>query len=536
MSSAGTGRSFVKTPESREGSLSRENLLARLRGGEFDLLVVGGGINGAGIARDAALRGLRVALVEKGDFASGTSSKSSKLVHGGLRYLERFEFRLVRSACRERDRLRKLAPHLVRPLAFVFPVYRGDPIGLFRLELGMLAYDFLSAFRNIRAHRPLGVRSLLALEPGLRAEGLRGGALYYDAWTDDARLVLETTLSAIEHGAVAVNYVALEGFLKEGPKIVGARLRDRVSGQVFDVSARVVVNATGPWLDWIRRLDDPRAEPVLRLSKGVHVVLPRERVGNKNAVVIRSPRDGRIVFVLPWEGATLVGTTDTYFEGSPDSVSVDADDVEYLLEAVRAYFPGAQVGPEDVLSSFAGLRPLVKPEKELDPSAVSREEKIFESSSGLVSLGGGKLTTFRLVAQEVVDLALRRLGRGRASSVSARVPLPGGKEPPESVREELAEHNSVLELSLLEHLASRYGTRARNVLAFVNGNPRLLSPLVKGRPETLAEALFHHAEELAMTSEDILERRTRLGLLAPSGACRLRELLKSEISDLWEEK
>jgi glycerol-3-phosphate dehydrogenase len=343
-------------------SLTRREKLRRLATDDLDLLVIGGGINGAGIAREAALRGLRTALVDKGDFASGTSSRSSKLIHGGLRYLEQGDVRLVLEASLERDLLRRvLAPHLVRPLPFFFPVYQGGPVSLWKLRGGLLAYDVLAGFRNIARHRIVRGAAAVDLEPKIRRDGLVGGALYYDCATDDARLVLETILAAEDAGASCLNYVAVERFEKREARIVGAWLRDRepaAEGPVL-VRARSVVNATGPWLDGIRELDDPGAARLLRPTKGVHVVVERERVGNRHAVVLNAVADRRVLFVIPWGDRALVGTTDTDHPGDPDHVTIESEDVDYLLETVNAHFPEARLGPSDVVAAFAGLRPLV---------------------------------------------------------------------------------------------------------------------------------------------------------------------------------
>ena len=399
----------------------------------FDLLVIGGGINGAGIARDAAMRGLGVALVEQGDFASGTSSKSSKLIHGGLRYLENYEFALVLESSRERDHLRRhLAPHLVHPMPFVFPVFRGDPVGRLRLSAGLWVYDGLSAFRNIARHRSWGHRTTLRHEPQLRADGLRGAMHYYDCWTDDARLTLETVQSAVGEGAVACNHLGVTELLRDGGHLSGARVTDRVTGASFTIAARQFVNATGPWLDRVRRLDEPEGTPVLRLTKGVHIMVPRDRVGNRNAIVLRAPRDGRVMFAIPWEDQTMIGTTDTDYEARPEDVAADADDVRYLLDAVNAYFPAARLGEADVIGAYAGLRPLVAPAETASPSETSREEEIFESAAGLLSLGGGKLTTYRRVAEKVVDRVVARLQvldpeRRFGACRTGEVPLPGAR-------------------------------------------------------------------------------------------------------------
>jgi glycerol-3-phosphate dehydrogenase len=490
----------------------RRQKLRRLGEERFDLLVIGGGINGAGIAREAALRGLKTALVEKGDFASGTSSKSSKLIHGGFRYLETGDFGLVLEASRERDLLRRrLAPHLVRPLRFFFPVYENGPVGLWKLRAGLLAYDLLAAFRNIERHRIVGRRGIADVEPHLRTGGLRGGALYFDCFTDDARLVLETILSAEQAGAVTANYVTVERLEKQDGRIRGAVVRDldREGGPI-PVSALAVVNATGPWLDRIRALDDPLAPPVLRPTKGVHVVVPRDRVGNRNAVVLQAVRDRRVLFVIPWEEHSIVGTTDTDFRGTPDSVAADDEDVAYLLETVNFYFPEARLRGGDVVATFAGLRPLIAGTQSEAPSEVSREEEIFESASGLMSLGGGKLTTFRRIAVKVVnrvarDLLARHDIRTRRDSGSDSEPLPGGGAlPPVESTSPGAD--------LVTALRTRYGSRSAEILSLLASSPDLSERLVPQAAEVRAEAAFAVDAEMALRVEDVLRRRTKVAL------------------------
>ncbi len=488
----------------------------------FDLLVIGGGINGAGIARDAAQRGLSVALVEQGDFASGTSSKSSKLIHGGLRYLENYEFALVLEASRERDHLRRhLAPHLVHPMPFVFPIFRGDPVGRLRLSAGLWVYDGLSAFRNIARHRSWGHRATLQQEPALRSEGLRGSMHYYDCWTDDARLTLETVQAAVAEGAIACNHVGVTALLRDGGRLSGARVQDRLSGATFTITARQIVNATGPWLDRVRRLDEPDAKPVLRLTKGVHVIVPRERVGNRNAIVLRAPQDGRVMFAIPWEDQTLVGTTDTDYEARPEDVAADAADVRYLLGAVNAYFPAARLEESDVIGAYAGLRPLVAPPvtDAETPSETSREEEIFESASGLVSLGGGKLTTYRRVAEKVVDRVVEALqkvdpSRRFADCRSREIPLPGARvdDPDRGGFRGFAKRvrtsaTSTLDDGLVRHLLQRYGTAAKQLIGRLVADPEAARPVVKGLPYRWIEITRAADAEMAATLDDVLRRR-----------------------------
>lgn len=509
----------------------RSRTLQQLQEGTFDLLVIGGGINGAGIARDAAMRGLRVALVEKGDFASGTSSKSSKLIHGGVRYLQHGDFRLVRVACRERDLLRRrLAPHLVQPLPFLFPVYRGDAVGIVTLGLGMWVYDLLAAFRNIRAHRMLTVKRTLGVEPGLRGDGLKGAALYYDCFADDARLTLETILAARSEGAVAANYIELTAFAKENGRIVGAWIQDRLSGADIRVRACRVVNATGPWADQLRRLDDTSAPPCLRVTKGVHIIVPRERIGNTYAVVLHSPRDQRVLFVIPWGTHAIIGTTDTDFDGSPDDVCGDERDIEYLLEAANWFFPRAALRAADVVSTYAGLRPLVADDGK-DPSAVSREEAIFESPSGLVTLAGGKLTTYRLVAKEIVDMVSKDSGvSGKRACTTGEKPLPGGRlQRINDLVQTLLAKDGELTKQQIEHLVHRYGSRAAEILALLQGRKEWSQMLVPGMPDIWAEAVYAAQTELAVVPDDIIMRRTHVALKAPSMAAQVAEKIKESL-------
>jgi glycerol-3-phosphate dehydrogenase len=502
---------------------------AELAGGRFDLLVVGGGINGAGIARDAAMRGLSTALVERGDLASGTSSRSSKLIHGGLRYLEQGHVRLVLEAVRERERLRRLAPHLVRPQEFIVPIYRDGPIGRLKLAAGLWAYDLLAGLWSVRRHRMLGRRTVEEAEPSLRREGLGGAGRYWDYRTDDARLVLETALSAAREGATVVSYAEVVAFVKEQGRIVGARVVDRLSGDEVVVRARVVVNATGPWVDAVARLDAP-GPARLRLTKGVHVVVSRARVGNRAAIVLRAVSDGRVMFVIPWGEHTVVGTTDTDHAGGPETPPVvEASDVAYLLDTVNHYFPDARLARSDVVSAWAGLRPLVALPltAAAAPSEVSREEDIFTSASGLLSIAGGKLTTYRLIASAVVEQVIealaalgdtRRFGRARTGDV----PLPGGGTAPEGLAAHaLSRDGHGLAPAIIGHLAERYGSRLDEVLGLIAGDRRLADPIVPGLPDRRAEVVCAVEHEWALTLEDVLRRRTQVALRDPSGGAEV---------------
>jgi glycerol-3-phosphate dehydrogenase len=481
-----------------------------------DVLVIGGGITGAAIARDAALRGFRTALVEKGDFGSGTSSVSSRLIHGGLRYLEQYDLHLVLEASRERRVLLQVAPHLVHSLPFLFPVYRGARVPAWKLRCGLWLYDLLAAFRNVRPHRWLGRKATLRLEPGLRERDLRAAGLYYDAQTDDARLVLATMRSAAQAGALVTNYVEAVSLLKPDGLVRGATVRDLLGEGIRVVRALVVVNACGPWVDAVRRLDEPQADPLLRLTKGAHVAVPRQRLGNTHAVTLTSPIDGRVMFVLPWADSdqSYIGTTDTDEDVSPDEVRATAEDVIYLLRSANAFFPQARLSPNDVVATWAGLRALLRPDGNLAPSLVSREHRIVESASGLLTIAGGKLTTHRVMAQQLVDRVAVRLraldGRPRAPRPPThRLPLPGGETADLEGLIKAAVQRGASDATA-RHLVGTYGSEAAAVLNLVDKDRALGGRIVAGRPELWAEVIHAVEREMAVGLSDVLVRRLHL--------------------------
>jgi len=411
----------------------RAQRLADLAERTFDLLVIGGGITGAGIARDAARRGLAVALVDRDDFAAGTSSRSSRLVHGGVRYLEHGYLHLVFEASRERRRLLALAPHLVHPLRFTWPVYEGARIPRWQLAAGLTLYDALALFRNVGRHRRLDAAGVLAAEPALSRSGLRGGALYWDAATNDARLTLANVLDAAYNGASVVNHAEVTGLSfadGTGGGATGAIVRDGLGGAEFRVQARLVVNACGPWTDEIARMEDRAAPAAVRGTKGVHITVPASRVGNQGAVTMLSPDDGRVMFTLPSGAHTIIGTTDTRTDDHPHEVRATPADVRYLLAACNRFFPDARLTEDDVVSAWAGIRPLVVSRKGKDPASASREHAIRLSPRRVLTITGGKLTTYREMAEQCVDAALRHLGTGARKCDTHRAPLPGARPAP----------------------------------------------------------------------------------------------------------
>jgi glycerol-3-phosphate dehydrogenase len=482
-----------------------------------DLLVIGGGITGAGIARDAALRGLRVTLVEARDFGSGTSSRSSRLIHGGLRYLEQGRLHLVMESLRERAILLELAPHLVRPLPFVLPFLQSDRVPAWKARLGLTLYDLLAGRGNVRRHQTLGKRALLELEPLLRQAGLTGGALYYDAQCDDARLTLAVIRAAARAGARVANYTSVAELLREGEgggdRVSGARLRDEQTGAQGEVRAAVIINATGPWCDKVRQLEAPAAAPILRPTKGVHLVVAQARIGNRHAIIFTSPLDGRVMFILPWNEWTYIGTTDTDATVAPELVGPEEADLVYLLRSANALFPGAHLQPEDVIASWAGLRPLLAAEPGAPASLLSREHRILRGPLGMLSIAGGKLTTFRPMAREVVDRALAELGRKDAiGEQRSRIePLPGG-ESEVSPAQRQAGRALGLSTESVQYLIRQYGSEVELLYQLCRQRPELVNPLHPEHAAIAAQVVFGIEAEFARTAEDILQRRTRLAL------------------------
>lgn len=503
--------------------VSRASLLERLEGETFDIAVIGGGITGAGIARDAALRGLTVALIEKGDFASGTSGRSSRLIHGGLRYLRQGQMRLVREALRERGLLLRLAPHLVRPAPIVLPLYPESHHRPLRLRFGLAGYELLAGGLGIGRHRGLSPEKTLEAEPQLRAEGLQVAFRYFDAVTDDARLTLAVALSAVRAGAAAVNYVEAVGLEKTGERIAGVHYRDLVGGGQGTVRARAVVSAAGPWTNQVRSLAG--ASSLLRPTKGIHVVVPRARLAI-NAVVAFG-WSGRDLFAMPHGEHTYIGTTDTDYADDPGGVEADHEDVAYVLEAANGTFTTG-LSMSDVVSTWAGVRPLLR--EEGAPSSVPRDYEILDGPPGLYTICGGKLTTFRSMAEHLVDHVIERDGAGfsrrPARCRTARVPLGGGvADFPRYEKEAVAALREGWQIpeEAAKRLVTVYGTEHVRVLSHAVREPDLLKPLGPGCPVLAVEATHAARQEMAVTLEDFLRRRSDLMLFGEDGARALTD-------------
>ncbi len=489
--------------------------LAGLEGETFDALIIGGGMAGAGVARDLALRGASVALFEKGDFASGTTSRSSKLVHGGLRYLELWDFALVRESLRERQTLQRLAPHLIRPLPFLVPIYRGSSRRLIKVRIGLTLYDWLTPGKRSERARVLNAPGALALQPGIRAENLLGAGYFFDdLLLSPERLCLEILLSAIRHGARAFNYCQVEEMVRGRQGIGGLRVRDLLSDTVSTVRGRMIVNAAGPWVDRVRELAmiRERGPRLIRTTKGIHCLLPRMT----DQALYLSTQEDRMIFMIPWRQFTLVGTTDTDFSGDPDRLWASQDEVAYLLAEVRQVFPDPRVVEGNVSYTYAGVRPLTFAAGK-SASKVSRQHKVFSEAGGrFVSITGTKLTCFRSLAEEVGDRVLATLRR-RTPSLTARRALDGADEAPGlevrawmDVSAELAATG--LPRETLGMLVETYGRGYPRVVELARKLPDGSDRLCPQNPEIVAQ--LHHAvaEELAVSLQDFLLRRTGIGL------------------------
>jgi glycerol-3-phosphate dehydrogenase len=498
-------------------AFDRTAALDRLGGERFDVLVVGGGITGCGVALDAAARGLRTALVERDDFASGTSSKSSKLVHGGLRYLQQREFGLVYEALAERQVALRNAPHLVHVLPFLVPILTRNGIIDRRvarlLGTAMWMYDLTGGARIHKLHERIDADDALAHMPTLRAADLSGAYLYYDAQTDDARLTLTIARTAAAHGATLANYARVSEFLKDGDgRVQGARVV--ADGREIEVRAGCVVNAAGVWADDVRALDEGTNPGSIRPAKGVHVTLPWAKVRNDIAAIVPVRHDRRSVFVVPWGDFTYVGTTDTDYEGSVDDPQCDASDVAYLLGALNGVL-AEPVSEADVVGTWAGLRPLLRSANNARTADLSRRHGVTVSDGGVVTITGGKLTTYRRMAADTVDEVQRRLGSKPTRCPTKRLRLLGG--------EGFVAGATTNEPSLHEHLAGRYGTEATAVLRLVSQDAALGTPLVPGLPYLRAEAVYAVRTEMARTLDDVLSRRTRARLLARDASAAAAE-------------
>ncbi|MGD0392222.1 MAG: glycerol-3-phosphate dehydrogenase/oxidase [Acidimicrobiales bacterium] len=544
----------VRVSEPSTGRFRRDVALGRLASESFDVLVIGGGITGAGVALDAASRGLKTALVEKEDFASGTSSKSSKLVHGGLRYLQQNEFRLVYENLAERQRLLDNAPHLVSPLPFLIPLFGRDGVvnrGVARVyRTALWLYDLTGGVRIGRRHEKVTRDQALAHMPNLQADRLVAGFLYWDARTDDARLTLAVLRTAvIDHGAVAANHAPVTALSTGADGRVNGATVTPEGGPSFVVNASVVVNAAGVWADEVRALDEDRNPHSIRPAKGIHITVPEAAFPCDIAAVIPVRQDRRSIFAVSWGDQVYLGTTDTEWDGPLDDPSCLPEDVDYILDAANA-ITTTPIGRTDITGIWTGLRPLLAPvagrhapsERTAD---LSRRHTVQTSPEGMVTVTGGKLTTYRKMAEDTVDTALRVLGRRSAPCVTKTLRLRGATARPARARApDISEAGSAgrapvdAATTVAAHLAGRYGTETPAVLAMADGRPELLDPLVPGLHYLAAEAVYAVEEEMARSVADVLDRRTRASLRDARGAAEAATRVAALIGPMlgWDER
>ncbi|MHB8482412.1 MAG: glycerol-3-phosphate dehydrogenase [Nitrospiria bacterium] len=489
--------------------------ISRLAGTPFDLIVIGGGSAGAGVARDAAMRGLKILLVEKNDFGSGTSSRTSKIVHGGIRYLEYGDIGLVFEALRERFVLQKIAPHLVHPLSFLIPVYQEGPRPLWMIRAGLFIYDALSLFKNKQRFRTISKEETLKRVPGLNPEGLLGAGVYFDSQMNDSRLVLENILDAKTHGAIVLNYVNVEKFRSDGARLTGVLLKDQLNDQTIEVKGKFFVNAGGAWVSGIARAAGEKEPVRIRMTQGTHIIVPQ--ISRESAIVISPKDDKRIFFVIPWHGNSLIGTTDIDFRGDPQDVRPLQEEIQYLINETRNFFPQLGIKEKDIISVFSGVRPLVDVPG-LHPSAVSRKVKIEESPKGMISIAGGKFTTYRNTAEKVIDKVGKWLGRTDLKICStATEPLYGGKF--SRGFENYLEQNVKrwaeaydLEEATVVHLIHQYGNRVSRLIDLIEKSKPYRAKISPLFPDIKAEIIYSVEDEMAFTLSDFLRRRTLLAL------------------------
>ena len=487
----------------------RAHSIARMHEETFDILVVGGGSTGTGAALDAATRGLSVALVEARDFASGTSSRSSKLIHGGLRYLEQMEFHLVREALRERSLLLNvIAPHLVAPVSFLYPLTRRFWERVY-VGAGMLLYDELGGHKGMRRHRHLTKRGALRIAPALAPDSLIGALQYDDCQVDDARHTLAVARTAARYGAAVANSLSVIGFLREAGRIAGVQVHDNVTGEQFDVRAQVVINATGVWTDELQHLVGERGKFHVTASKGIHIIVPRDRLQLDTGLILRTEKS--VLFVIPWGVHWLIGTTDTEWKLDKAHPAASKADIDYVLEHLNSVLE-SPLSADDVQGVYAGLRPLLSGESE-STSKLSREHAVASPVPGLVAIAGGKYTTYRVMGKDAVDLAAHMLDARVADSVTDVTPLLGadGFHALWNARHRLASESG-LHVARIEHLLHRHGSEIHELLALIAQRPELRQPLPEADAYMAVEALYATSHEGALHVDDVLARRTRISI------------------------
>ncbi|MFF2500641.1 glycerol-3-phosphate dehydrogenase/oxidase [Peribacillus sp. NPDC058075] len=499
----------------RFSNIHREETIELLKKEKYDVVVIGGGITGAGIALDATTRGMKVALVEMQDFAAGTSSRSTKLVHGGLRYLKQFEIKMVAEVGKEREIVYENGPHVTTPEWMLLPMHKGGTFGKFSTSIGLRVYDFLAGVKKAERRKMLSAEETLKREPLVKKEGLKGGGYYVEYRTDDARLTIEVMKAAVDKGATPINYTKVEQLLYENGKVNGVQVADLLSGDAYEIYADKVINAAGPWVDSIREKDQSKQGKTLKLSKGVHVVIDQSKFPLKQALYFDTP-DGRMIFAIPRAGKAYVGTTDTFYDGDPAVPAVTSEDRAYLLKSIHYMFPEVNITNDDIESSWAGVRPLILEEGK-DPSEISRKDEIWESDSGLITIAGGKLTGYRKMAKTTVDLLAGKLAEQSNQTYPASstkgMPISGGDVGGSSNFSDYIKKH--IQMGVASGLAVK---DSEAILAMYGSNAPVLFDIAKsegdggassGLPQKLFVQLKYALDhEMAATPVDFFFRRT----------------------------
>ena len=502
------------------GPEQRDEALKSLATDTFDVLVIGGGVTGVGAALDAASRGLKVALVDASDIASGTSSRSSKLIHGGLRYLEQYDFKLVREALHERELMvSSLAPHLVKPLAFLYPLHEKVRERTY-VGAGLALYDALRGFqRSLPGHKHISQKKIAEIAPSLRPDLVTGAIKYFDAQVDDARHTMMIARTAVRHGAVIATNVRVESLVKDGKRVLGVKARDTETGKLITIKATATVMCAGIWSDELHESFGLKAGYNVTMSKGVHIVLPKSAIKSKEGIILKTALS--VLFLIPWADKWIVGTTDTPYTGDRREPIADRADVEYIInEANKVLKPKIKI--EDVIGVYAGLRPLVANKKNSTTTKLSREHTVDRSAPGFVSIAGGKYTTYRVMGKDVIDLAGVELRRIIADSVTEKLPIVGadGYFALMQQTERIAEQSGLSVESVI-HLLNRYGSLISEILDVIKTDPKLAKPLTKDLPYLKAEIYYAASHEGARSVDDVISRRTRLAFEAPNSAMDL---------------
>lgn len=515
----------------------RESAIVTLGSEHFDVLVIGGGVNGVGAALDAASRGLKVALIESQDIAAGTSSRSSKLIHGGLRYLEQYDFRLVREALHERELLvSTLCPHLVKPVGFLFPLTEKFKERTY-VGAGLALYDALRGFqRSLPFHKHLSQKQINEIAPSLRPDIILGAIKYFDAQVDDARHTLSVARTAARHGAIIATRVSAESLIREGKRITGVKAKDLVTGKSFSIKADVTVMCAGIWSDELHAKFELQAGYNVTMSKGVHIVLPGSAIKSGAGIILKTPVS--VLFIIPWGDKWIVGTTDTPYMGDRAEPLATREDVQYILDqANRVLSP--QLNMEEIIGIYAGLRPLVANNKNSSTTKLSREHTVDRPAAGFVSIAGGKYTTYRIMSKDVIDLAVNELRKLTPESVTEKLPLVGADGYFALVQQidRLAEESG-LGAECITHLLNRYGSMISEILTLVKENPSLSKKLTKELPYIKAEIYYAASSEGALSVDDVISRRTRIAFEAKNNGVHLAELIAEIIAPVlrWSAK